>query len=153
MTDKTPGPGRKRQPAARRNEMTLLATNGNKPTVHSPPSIAPELPDDRKAAIEYGLTQFQTIADERDRLFQEVRELRSMLAEREVALDARQAHIADMESRVNSAMMIRDQAVADRAKYETMFISIFAQLRAFDVPTAPLVREANPVRANEDAQQ
>lgn len=148
MNEDISGPGRKRQPKEN-SDMTLVSTNGTRPTVSSPP-IATELPDDRKAAVQYGLEQFQAIGAERDALRQQNHELRSMLAEREVALDARQTHIADMESRVSSAMLIRDQAVADRAKYETMFISIYAQLRAFEVPAAPLVRETRPPQADDE---
>ena len=123
------------------------STNGR--AVTSPP-LQPDLPADRKAAVEYGLSQFQAIAAERDRYAVRVHELESELAAHRVELDGRERYIAEMESRVNSAMLVRDQAVADRAKYETMFISVFAQLRAFNVPAAPLVKETRPPEQQHD---
>lgn len=46
------------------------------------------------------------------------------------------------ESRVVSYQAERDQAVAERAKWETLFVSIQAQLEAFIPPTLPIVKEA-----------
>jgi len=97
------------------------------------------LPTDRQAAVEYGLVQFQTMMAERDQMARDYAELRTKYAGLEVACEAQTAQITDMQSRVATASLVRDQAVADRAKYETLFISIQAQLRAFAIPAAPLV--------------
>ena len=46
------------------------------------------------------------------------------------------------ESRVVSYQLERDQAVADRAKWETLFVATRAQWDAFIPPTLPIVKEA-----------
>jgi hypothetical protein len=114
------------------------------PKTNAKPLPDAPLPDDRKAAVEYGLTQFNVMAAERDALRDQVRQLKSDLAGYKVALDAQQAQVSDMESRVATSTAIRDQAVADRAVYETLFISVQAQLRAFQIPHAPLIAEREP---------
>lgn len=123
--------------------MTVMASVGNGKDVKAPP-IAPELPERNRAAVEYGLSQYQSLVAERDRLSQQVYDLTSTLAAHRVALDAHEARAADAESRVATASLIRDQAIADRCKYEALFISLYAQLRAFKIPAAPLVTEASP---------
>lgn len=110
----------------------IAKTNGN----HT------ELPEDRKAAVQYGLEQFQVIASERDVLQRENFALKSDVAGLKVALEAQTAQMSEMESRVSSAMLTRDQALAERIKYEALFVSVQAQLRAFNVPAAPLIKDA-----------
>jgi hypothetical protein len=133
--------------------MTVMDVGHRK--ISSPPlspAVGGDLPEDRRAAVEYGLAQYQMLAAERDSLVRENSELRNALAEHRASLEVHHSRIADMDSRIATATMVRDQAVADRAKYETMFISIFAQLRAFEVPAAPLVREAPPAQTDEEHQ-
>jgi hypothetical protein len=101
------------------------------------------LPEDRQAAVAYGLAQFQTICAERDASHRENIALKTENAGLKVAVEALEAHRTEMESRVQSATLVRDQAVADRAVYETLFVSIQAQMRAFAVPAAPLVKDAD----------
>ena len=100
------------------------------------------LPNDRQAAIEYGLVQFQTIAAERDDLHKENIALKTEIAGLKVAFEAQQAQINDMDSKVSTMSLIRDQAVADRTVYEVLFVSLQAQMRAFAVPSAPLIKDA-----------
>lgn len=107
------------------------------------------LPESRQAAVQQGLHFFQETAAERDQLATEVQRLRADIAGHKVAIEAMEVQLLDAQSRVSSATIIRDQANADRAKWESLFISMYAQMRAFNVPAAPLVREANP---NEPAQ-
>lgn len=118
--------------------MTTAVTTTNKR--HANNGSPPTLPDDRQAAVEYGLAQYQAMAAERDSLQRDVHLLNSELAASRVSLEAYEARVNDADSRVASAMLVRDQAVADRAKYETLFVSVQAQLRAFNIPAAPLVR-------------
>jgi len=103
----------------------------------------PDLPEDRKAAVQYGLEQFQVIASERDVLQRENFALKSDIAGLKVALEAQTTQMSEMESRVATAMLTKDQALAERIKYEGLFVAIFAQLRAFQVPAAPLIKDAD----------
>ena len=57
-----------------------------------------------------------------------------------ITIDAHTGQMADMESKVEIARLQRDQAVADRAKYEAFMLMLQAQLHAFDPPATPLIR-------------
>lgn len=100
-----------------------------------------DLPENRKAAVAAGLEMYNAVAHERDELQKENRELRTQIAGLKVAMDAMDSRVIGMESNLVTAKIDRDQAVADRSVYETLFISIQAQLRAFAVPNAPLVKD------------
>lgn len=99
------------------------------------------LPERRKAAVAAGLEQYNHIANERDKFETEVRELRTQIAGYKVALEADASRIAELESRATTLTLERDQAVADRVKWEGLFVSIKAMLRAFAVPNAPLIKD------------
>jgi len=99
-----------------------------------------DLPDNRKAAVAAGLAQYNMIAHERDELQAQVRQLTLHLEQCQVALQAKEAIITELDSRMRSALLERDQAIGDRAVYETLFISFQSLLRAFQVPNEPLVK-------------
>lgn len=98
-----------------------------------------ELQEDRRAAVEAGLVHYQMVAEERDRLTKELAASKNEVAALKVAVEAQSAQMNEMESRVSSMQIVRDQAVAERAKYETLFASFQAMLRTFAVPAAPLI--------------
>jgi chromosome segregation ATPase len=114
----------------------MANTNGN--------STKPvELPQDRVlATLRDAGKEYYQAAGERDALARQVAELKADLVHAKVTMDAQAGQMSDMESKIETARLQRDQAIADRAKYETLFVSIQAQLRAFAVPAAPLVRAA-----------
>jgi chromosome segregation ATPase len=101
----------------------------------------PELPDNRKAAVEAGLAQYNMIAHERDELQNEVAELRTQIAGYKVALEANDARLSDLESRMNSAIAERDRAVSKRAEAESVLVDISAILRAHRLPYDALVKD------------
>ena len=101
-----------------------------------------ELPELRKRMVEQGLTFFQEVAQERDALQAEVARLRTDIASYKVMVEGHTAQMTEMQSRVATMTIVRDQAVADRAKYESLFVMLNAQMRAFAIPAAPLVTEA-----------
>jgi hypothetical protein len=104
-----------------------------------------DLPEDRKAAFAQGMAQYQTMAAERDAAIKKHTALYTENVGLKVAVEALEAHRTEMESRIQSMILERDQAVADRAVYEVLFVSLQAQMRAFAVPAAPLVRDAGDV--------
>ena len=110
-----------------------MADNGKRPT--------PSLPPDRAKTVEAGLLMFQEISAERDQLRTEVGRLKHDITQDRVELEALRSLVTTLESRVTTHQAERDQAVADRAVYEALFISVNAQLRAFNVPSAPLVKQ------------
>jgi len=100
-----------------------------------------DLPKDRRAAVEAGLAHYQLVSAERDKLQGELATLRSEIAALKVVAEAQKSQLNELESRNSSMQMVRDQAVAERAKYETLFVSFQSMLRAFNIPAAPLVKE------------
>lgn len=98
------------------------------------------LPADRLAAVEQGLALYQATAAERDKLRREVADLQIERAGFKVAIEALQAQVTDAQSQMRTHQLERDAAVAERAKYETLFGGFLAQLRAFQVPIQPLIR-------------
>jgi len=99
------------------------------------------LPASRQAAVEQGLHMFQEVAADRDQLAVEVTRMRSDIAGLKVVIEALEAQLADAQSRVATATIVRDAAVSDRAEYKTILISIQSQLRAFGIKHEPLVVE------------
>ena len=65
----------------------------------------------------------------------------------------RSSTVAELESRERTAMLERDQAVADRITWETLFVSINAQMRAFKIPSAPFVKDQSEEADRALAQQ
>jgi len=102
-----------------------------------------DLPPDRKAAVEAGLAHYQLISAERDSLQRQLNDMRSEMAALKVVAEAQKSQMLELESRNTTMQLIRDQAVAERAKYETLFMSFQAMLRTFNIPAAPLVKEMN----------
>jgi len=103
--------------------------------------LTQELPPERMKAIEYGLAQFQVVGHERDQLRKEAAEQRDKNSSLQITNDGLHSQLSEMQSHLRSAIMIRDQAVADRVKYEALFVSILAQMRAFAVPAEPYIKD------------
>jgi hypothetical protein len=131
------------------NDQIVRRKNG-----HEEASKALTLPPDRAKTVEAGLLMFQEISAERDRLRRELEESHRERKQDRVELEALRSLVATLESRASSHQLERDQAVGDRAVYEALFISIDAQLRAFEVPIRPVVKKlADMVTAQNDANQ
>ena len=99
----------------------------------------PALPDDRKAAVAYGLEQFQVMAHSRDNAIAENHQLRADISGYKIALEAMQTQLANADSRVAELTIVRDQAVAKRAAVEAALESMLAIGRAFRIANVPLV--------------
>ena len=70
----------------------------------------------------------------------EVLRLKTEMAGYKVALEAKDAQIAEIESRMQTAYAVRDEAVALREKYLAVCMSVNALMHTFEIPNAPLVR-------------
>jgi hypothetical protein len=105
------------------------------------PPLAP-LPEVHQHDLEATLREHFAMAAERDELRKEVAELKTELAASKAANMMMESNVAASESRVVSYQLERDKAVAERAKWETLFVSFQAQLESFIPPTLPLVKEA-----------
>jgi hypothetical protein len=82
------------------------------------------LDDVAQAAVSHGLTQWQKMVQERDSFRQEADRLRSELTGCKVALEANVSYIAQMESRMAEALMVRDEAVRQAAEVRTVLHNI-----------------------------
>ena len=110
-----------------------------------------ELQEDRRAAVEAGLVHYQMVAAERDKLAKELADAKSEIAGLKISLEVQTAQMNVMESRVNAMQLTRDQAVAERAKYETLFASFQAMLRTFAVPAVPYITGNHDEQDNPDS--
>ena len=109
-----------------------------------------DLPDDRKAAVEAGLAHYQLVAAERDALAKEIDKLLKDITSHKIMVEAQKSQMNDLESKIATANLLREEAVAQRAKYETLFMSIMAMLRTFNIPAAPLIKEMNDENETDD---
>jgi hypothetical protein len=105
------------------------------------PKPQAKLPDKQEGDFASMMREHYAIAAERDMLRHEVSDLKTKLSATEAAMTMLEANINAAESRVISYQAERDQAVADRVKWEALFASIYAQLRAFKPPERPLVAQ------------
>ena len=112
--------------------------------------VAEQLPADRQKAVEAGLAHYQMVSAERDKLMGEVARLQSENAALKVVAEAQKSQLIDADSRIASMQIVRDQAVAIRAAYESLFSIQIAQLRAFKIPAVPLIKEINNEGSSSD---
>ena len=100
------------------------------------------LPEDRQKTVEAGLAMFQQVQAERDDLSNLLRQAQEKIVQQRVEIESLGQLHSMLESHIQSYMLQRDQAIADRAVFETLFASIFAQFKAFRIPATPLVKAA-----------
>lgn len=110
------------------------------------------LPEHRQKQVEAGLATYQSVLAERDMLERQLYEAKAKIDSLDQQLSSMQGIVnmmesayisskADLEGRVRECQKERDDAVACRAAYETLFATIKAQLRVFALPSTPLVKE------------
>jgi chromosome segregation ATPase len=100
-----------------------------------------ELPEHRAKQVEAGLATFHHMSQQVDDLRKQITDQQDELGRMEAQMDSLKQVIRVYEDQARVYQEERDQAVADRAVYETLFASFQAMLRAFKVPVTPLVRE------------
>src|SRR5262245_21283608 len=101
-----------------------MTTNGTSDEVANQQRGETPLPPRLAKAYEASIAAHYEVAAHRDRLVEEVGRLKQTIAQYKVAFEAQEQRITDLESRAMTAQMVRDDAVGDRAKYETLFISV-----------------------------
>jgi len=99
------------------------------------------LPPVREDIITQAHRLHQEVAHERDMLRLRVSDLLTEISGLKAQLEIAELEASQLRSKAESALSVRDEAVAERAVYETLFISVQAQLRAFRIPAAPLIKE------------
>jgi hypothetical protein len=115
------------------DDMKTITTNlrvKNGPPV---PAI-PDLPPDRQKAVEAGLMAHQQIANERDWLRNHVGELKDEISALKIRIDEMERMRNTIESRINTCIAQRDEAVYNVGRFQGLFTTIEAALAAFNIP-------------------
>ena len=113
-----------------------------------------ELPAAREAVIEQAQRVYQEVAHERDQLLREVGSLRSDIAGYKVALEANASYIAQMESRMADALLVRDEAVRQCAEVRTVLHNIMTIGQPYlhsQLPVTPVEGQADDRENDQDA--
>jgi len=105
--------------------------------ITQPPEPEPALPLDRHKTVEAGLAAFQQLAADRDNLKRELLAVREELTRRDVRLEEMNRLTNLIESRINTALIQRDAAVSEAARYDGLFVAIDAIIRKV-IPASPL---------------
>jgi len=105
------------------------------------------LPPARLAIVEQGNRLAQETAAERDALLAEVERLKLRLTDCHVRETALQSLVSEMESRVNSMMAVRDEAVAKSEQRLAALMAINGLMRTFEIPHAPVIKGTDDAHA------
>jgi len=116
-----------------------------------------DLPAVREAIVEQGLRISQETAAERDALRLRVADLMTEIAGLKAQLEIAELTASQLQSKMDSTMAIRDEAVVRRAEVETVLSAMMALGRAFQIQNEPLIKEVEddenvppPARVNSD---
>lgn len=91
-------------------------------------------------AVAHGVANFQRIMTERDESNAKLTTAEKLIAVYKIEIEGYRAQLAAETTRTLSYQQERDDAVAKLAKYETMYTSFYAQMRAFGVENTPFVK-------------
>ena len=110
-------------------------------------AVDPTLPPKRKAMAESSITnyvnEYHAVATERDALQRENFALKEALQLSKIACEGQTTQLTEEKSKAETAMLVRDKAVADCTKWKTLFIQLNATMRAFMVEHAPLMTDTD----------
>jgi hypothetical protein len=100
-----------------------------------------DLPEENSREFEAGLAFHHRMKAERDELRRHLDNAKVDMAKLRAEIDTLEQARNLFDSRVQSLQLERDQAVANRAIYETLFVAFKKLIDAFKIPAAPLVHE------------
>jgi DNA-directed RNA polymerase beta subunit len=120
---------------------TATSSNGKKQPVVPPQQTPEELAV--ATAVQHHVSSYQRLVTERDELQKVVDRQEQMLTVARIEIEGLRAELAAAQSRIASYQHDRDDAVANLGVYQTLFISFLAQMRAFGIEHAPLIKETN----------
>lgn len=124
----------------------LLDARNDKPAETDAPAKQ-DLPPSQAKEFEATMLHYHQLAVDKERLEKDNARLKDEMAREIAARDAKIQVVIDQQNfiqqRVNDCLAQRDQAVAERAVYETLFVSVVAQFAAFKIPAVPLAVDAD----------
>jgi len=100
-----------------------------------------ELPAVREAIVEQGLRISQETAAERDMLRRREADLMTEIAGLKAQLSIAELTASQLQSKMDAANAVRDEAVVRRAEVETVLSAMMALGRAFQIQNEPLIKE------------
>jgi hypothetical protein len=99
------------------------------------------------AAVQHHVASYKAVCNERDALLQQRDRIEQQLTINKIEIEGLRSELGIAQSRIQSYQAERDDAVANLTVYQTMYVSIMAQLRAFGIEHQPLIKEASDVQA------
>lgn len=123
-------------------EKPMPPTNGQPPQ-QTPEEIAVA------SAVQHHVASYQRVVVERDELLRQRDKLEQHLTVNKIEIEGLRSELGVAQSRIASYQQERDDAVANLAVYQTLYISVMALLRTFGIDHAPLIRDNEPHTAAE----
>ena len=103
------------------------------------------LPPERQQMAENSIaeyvTQYHQVAAQRDELMKENTGLKTRVAELKAMLEVAELAVSQMESKLDVAGSVRDEAVRRKAEIMAVLGAMLAIGRAFEIENEPLIRD------------
>jgi uncharacterized protein (DUF3084 family) len=114
-----------------------MGRNGNEQLA----TVKPGTPTPEELAVAHGIANYHRVVTERDELQKQLDRKDQTLTVNKIEIEALRAELSATHTRSASYQHERDDAVANLAVYQTLFMSVMAQMRTFGIENAPLVKE------------
>lgn len=105
------------------------------------PDYAEPLDAQAKQEIERAVARFEAMRAERDRIKSEFDRALTIVTEAKNTITGLHKDIAELRERCANYRAERDETVIAHGKLQGLFASVLAQMRAFEIPITPIVRE------------
>jgi hypothetical protein len=112
------------------------------------PAPKPQTPEE--LAVAHGIASYQSLRTSRDDLQKKYDQLEQLLTISKIEIEGQRAEAATAVSRIEAYQLERDNAIADLAVYQTLFITLQGILRTFGIENAPLVKKIPSPNAQGD---
>jgi chromosome segregation ATPase len=105
--------------------------------------VVPPTPEELAVhnAVQHHVASYQRLQSERDELRRQCDRHEQAAKVDKIEIEGLRVEVATAQSRIASYQHERDDAVANLAVYQSLYISMMAQMRAFGIEHAPLVKE------------
>jgi hypothetical protein len=99
-------------------------------------------PSPEQLAVQHGIATYAKVQQERDEAYKQIEALGKQLTVSKIEIEALRAEAAATGSRCSSYQLERDDAIANLAVYQTLFITVQGILRTFGIKHEALIRDA-----------
>lgn len=116
--------------ATKRKPADLPEINFDIPTIN----VSRPLSEKARKIVEAGFSEFATMKEERDQADGERLKALDLVNQATTSIRSLQQEIDNLKGRCMAYQLERDEAVAKFAKLQALFVSVQAQLKAFEIP-------------------